>query len=684
MEKEEVLLPPINEEDWMWCGLCYPFWFIFSPWTLKTDKKKELFVYFHALQGLHFGIFTSVTTLLAFLIAYLVFFRPNIERLSITTGEQLNSRLMCGTIGVVVLLGSMLFLTIILFMTLYYGWRAASGKMFRIPFIGKYAWNTVYSKKQEVEADYYSSPLGKMELKAKERSHIIPEKEIHEPVQEESEASHYKAPISMKPKGDFEKHVPLRDDGEVDYEALLIQSPPIDKIKSIFSPPPEEIIIEEQPEEEYIPYDETQLSPLEKLALLRKQKAEEQTQAFEESIEDEQVQEETIETSQAAYEIPETGKDLISPTTKEEEVPLVFREDFQDLSQEEQITLLRQQQNIEAKKTQTVPHQAVVQETIQEEVVETPPARPTSFLDPKEAFLRIQQQRLGMIDSNEKEPSDELKQVVSSAPPIEHLSPLEQLSQMRKQHRERQEQLGFTNEEPVKKSRKIPRAASTSRLDPSLLFANAGRKKHENAPQTEKKSNQDVRKHLKDDSMKKLSHLQRLSALRKRQKEMEEAKKSSAIPSEEKEPALEKPRPIATTRLDPSVLLSLSGKSKKTGSTGKKKGKKKEKPLSHLEKLAKLQQKKQKKIIGKTKAVSTTKKKSTPVSRKDKKKLSPLEQLALRRKEKEQDIQEKNEEKLISIQKKSSKMKELLNKMKNRGRTYQGERMDEKTGENNT
>ena len=610
MEKEEVLLPPINEEDWMWCGLCYPFWFIFSPWTLKTEKKNELFVYFHALQGLHFGIFTSISTLVAFLIAYLVFFRPNIEQLSLTTGEQLNSRLMCGTIGIVVLLLSMLFLTVILFMTLYYGWRAASGKMFKIPFIGKFAWEAVYKKKHEVEADYFNSPLGKMELRAKQRTGAIPVKESYEPYREETDSSDYKAPISMKPEGDFEKHTPLKADGEVDYEALLIQSPPIDKIKSIFSPPQEEIIVEdEQYEEQYPPREETQLSPLEKLALLRKQQTQEQ--APEEYYEEEPVEEEIIEES-----IP--GEEIVPLTEPGEETPMIFREDLQNLSPQEQIALLRQQQEVEKKKAMKAASSPVKEEIVKEPVNEVPQPRPTSYLDPKEAFFRIQQQRLGMTDPDKKEPSEELKEVVSSAPPVEHLSPLEQLSQMRKQHRERQEQLGFTEDEQAQKGKKIPRASATSRLDPSVLFMSKDEDKKPQPP---------ARKPSGGKPQAELSPLKRLSILRKRQKEMEEAKRVAAMQQEES--VKEKPAPIATTRLDPSVLLSMSGKSQKAGTPGKRK----EKPLSHIDKLAKLQQKKQKKTVQKPRQVPGSSKPAPPAGKKGGKKLSPLEQLALRRKQ---------------------------------------------------
>ncbi len=661
MEKEEVILPPINEEDWMWSGLCYPFWFIFSPWTLKTKKKDDLFLYFHALQGLHFGILTSIITLISTLIVYFGFFRPNMEQIAVTTGDQMNSRLTCGAFAVIVMLGFLFFMAFILFITLYYGWRAASGKMFKIPFIGNRAWATVYEKKEEVESEYYQSPLGRMELMAKQRT-AEQLSNIPDPRQETLPPA---VTVEPAPPAALEITVPLKEDGAVDYEALMRQMPPIDKIKSIFA--------QQQPvpveEEHYIPtssptssvppvvQEERQLSPLEKLALLRKQQSQKE-QPVDTSY---SPQEELVEEEEEAYVeiLQESPTPIKSPPVgmAGEEVPLLFREDMQSLSPEEQIALLRKQQELEQRKAEvqeevTGEEIGILQEEI-EEVEEIPEPRSTTYLDPGEMFLRIQQQRLGMISPEEKEPSQELKETVSSAPPVKHMSPLEQLSLMRKQHKERQEQLGFTEEE--EETRSIPRAQPTGRLDPSILFGITEKEPQEQEPPIRHKAaSTTFLKKIPDN----LSPLEKLS-LRKKQQEMEETPE---------EPAMKGPAPIPTSRLDPAVLLWGSKPDSKISmgtETPVKKPSQKEKPLTHLEKLAKLQQKKE--LHQKTTAPTTRAGKS-PIMPRGIKPKSPLEQLAARQKEKEAEKQENKDQIISSVQEKSQRMKDLLNRMKDRTR----------------
>lgn len=656
MEKEEVILPPINEEDWMWSGLCYPFWFIFSPWTLKSKKKDDLFVYFHALQGLHFGIFTSAITLITTLIVYFGFFRPNMEQIAVTTGDQMNNRLTCGAFAIVVMLGFLFFMAFILFITLYYGWRAASGKMFKIPFIGKKAWATVYEKKEEVEQEYYQSPLGRMELAAKQRAG-----ESAGTYTQETPVKTMPPPITAEPTPPpaLDITVPLTEDGSVDYEALMRQMPPIEKLKSIFSQQ-QAVPVEEEPPVPPVVQQERELSPLEKLALLRKQQTGNvqstvtelpQQEKFVEEVEEDYI--EVLQESPPQVKAPLSGMDG-------EEVPLLFREDMQSLSPEEQIALLRKQQELELRKAETeeeaetVEEETVTSQEYYEEAEETPPSRAAGYLDPGEIFLRIQQQRLGMIPAEEKEPSEELKEAVSSAPPVRHLTPLEQLSMMRKQQRERQEQLGFTEEE--EETAGIRRAQPTGRLDPSVLFGRTEEEPPQPKPPARPKAAPTT--FLKK-APENLSPLEKLSLMRKNQQETEE---------EPEEPVRKAPTPIPTSRLDPSVLLWGSKPDNKI-SMGKeapvKEPAKPGRPLTHLEKLAKLQEKKEQQQKA---SAPTTRAGKTPVLPDRNKPKSPLEQIAARQKEKEAETQEKEQKIISSVQEKSQRMKDLLSRVKDRTR----------------
>lgn len=666
MEKEEVILPPINEEDWMWSGLCYPFWFIFSPWTLKTKKKDDLFMYFHALQGLHFGIFTSAITLISTLIVYFGFFRPNLEQIAVTTGDQMNSRLTCGAFAIIVMLGFLFFMAFILFVTLYYGWRAANGKMFKIPFIGKRAWATVYEKKEEVEQDYYQSPLGRMELMARQRT--------GEPLgaynpESQQETPPPSAAVEAAPPPALEITVPLKENGAVDYEAMMLQMPPIDKIKSIFSQQ-QVVPMEEEPPEPPVVQEERQLSPLEKLALLRKQQTEKEPLSDREYHQQEQIEEEEEFVEVLQEPQPPVKKSLTGMSV--DEVPLLFREDMQDLSPEEQIAMLRKQQELELRKAEAEeePSEDEVEilyeeieevEEEEEEVEEVPEPRATAYPDPGEMFLRIQQQRLGMIPVEEKEPSQELKETVSSAPPVRHLTPLEQLSIMRKQQKERQEQLGFTEEK--EEARSIPRAQPTGRLDPSILFGITREEPPEPQPPVRQKA---APTSFLGKIPESLSPLEKLS-LRKKQQEMEEAPE---------EPARKAPTPIPTSRLDPSVLWGSKPDSKiSMGTEAPVKGSSQMgKPLTHLEKLAKLQEKKEQKQRSSAPATRAGK---SPVMPRGIKPKSPLEELAARQREQEAEKQENKDQIISSVQEKSQRMKDLLSRMKERTRN----RGDEEGGD---
>lgn len=385
-EREEIL-PPLTEDEKTWAGLCYPFWFIFSLWTLKFKKKDDvdLFVYFHAIQGITWGIVTSGVTLISFLVIYLVFFRRSVGDLS--QGAQVNNmaKMMgCGLIAVAILFIVMIFLTVIIFMTLHYGWKATSGKMFRIPFIGRIAWEKVYEEKKRREDLYYESIDKKPPEPSTGREDMFDPGELS----------------SLEPDVDFDTEHPYAPTAGVDYEEMMIQNPPVEKLKSIFSKPEEEeepeIIAEEEIIEEVIVQQQQQpaekekpLSPLEKLKQLRKQQSEDNT-----------------------VEEPPT------PAPLEEKLPPVVHKHKKPLSPLEQLKLRRKQ------------------ERALSDILEV--KQETAFLDPGK-FPGVMQ-KLGEIEKISHSEETEKRRIkeIPRKKTKTGMSPLEQLSRRQKQRKKHQ------------------------------------------------------------------------------------------------------------------------------------------------------------------------------------------------------------------------------------------------------
>ncbi|MCD4784027.1 MAG: hypothetical protein K8T10_09410 [Candidatus Eremiobacteraeota bacterium] len=429
---KEKILPPLTEDEKMWAGLCYPFWFVFSFWTLKFKKKDDvdLFVYFHAIQGLTWGIITSGTTLISFLVIFLVFFRKNVGNLSQGTPVDNMGKMMgCGLIAVAVLFAAMIFLIVVIFMTLNYGWKATSGIMFRIPFVGKIAWEKVYEEKKRREDLYYES------IGEKPPEPSTGREDLFDPG----------APLSPEPQLDFERESSYSTTARVDYEEMMIQNPPVEKLKSIFSQPEEEeeleVLVEEEIIEEVIiqqaPAEERKpLSPLEKLTQLRGQQAEEKT-----------------------VEKPPT------PTLREEMFPPVVKKPRKPLSPLEQLKLRQQQEKalsgiLEVKQEQEVPQapptvpldpgqrlykiereilkiDSDTDEEIEEESA-IPPPRRTAFLDPRKFPGVMQDLREIKKSSRAEETGKRRIKEIPQKRSKTGMSPLEQLSRRQKQKKKLQ------------------------------------------------------------------------------------------------------------------------------------------------------------------------------------------------------------------------------------------------------
>jgi len=459
--KREEILPPLTEDEKMWAGLCYPFWFVFSPWTLKFKKKDEvdLFVFFHAIQGLAWGLITSSVTLISLFFIYLVFFRKNVGNLSQAPQVDNMGKMMgCGFVAIIVLFIVIIFLTLVVFITLYYGWKATSGNMFRIPFIGKIAWEKVYEEKKRREDLYYES-VGEEPLEPH------PGREgMYEP----------RAPISLEPGVDFIERSPFTEPGvdsrggvpftepgadyrekesfrepsaEVDYEEMLIQNPPVEKLKSIFSQPEEEeqpeiigeeevleeVIVEEPPAEKEKP-----LSPLEKLAQLRKQQAQEKT-----------------EPEPPPEEIPR----------KETATPVV-RKHKKSLSPLEQLKLRRKQEEA---------FSGILEGEME---VEEPQAPPTMFLDPGKRLHKIESEIL-KVDADVQEETEEEPAV----PPPRRTAFLDarKFPGVMQELREI-ESISQSREEKRRRIREVPRQKAKTGMSPLEQLSRRQKKKKKQKP----------------------------------------------------------------------------------------------------------------------------------------------------------------------------------------------------------
>lgn len=169
-ENEEIL-PPLSEDDKMLAGLCYPFWFLFSPYVLYSEKKKELFLYFHSLQGLYYGALSTGFMLITFLFIYLVFFYRKVQNLASPSG-QFDNQLTCGTLSIVALSVFFLVLVSYIFFLLWLGYKASTGIIFKLPVIGSIAYEKVENRRTRMEKEYLKyltlSPEEREERKAEQ------------------------------------------------------------------------------------------------------------------------------------------------------------------------------------------------------------------------------------------------------------------------------------------------------------------------------------------------------------------------------------------------------------------------------------------------------------------------------------------------------------------------------------
>ncbi len=177
-EQEEEILPPLSEEDKMIAGLCYPLWFGFSPYVLNSKKRQELYLYFHALQGLYYGIVTSVGLFISFILIYLIVFYRRVGNLVNPQGD-FSKQLSCGVVAIIIFALFLFGLVFVAFFTLWLGWKASSGSMFRLPIIGKIAYAKMREYQRLLEKEYWAVKREKygekVEKKEEDYTTLLPE-----------------------------------------------------------------------------------------------------------------------------------------------------------------------------------------------------------------------------------------------------------------------------------------------------------------------------------------------------------------------------------------------------------------------------------------------------------------------------------------------------------------------------
>jgi hypothetical protein len=305
--------------------------------------------------------------------------------------------------AVVVLAVVLILLVFTLFLTLYFGWKASNGKMFRVPFIGSAAWRKVYEKKHNLEEEYYQSLTGGS-------------KKLDESEEEEQLFD----PLSTQPGSGSLADAGAKQGGNVDFANLSIKDKDLEKIKSIFAPPeePEEEIIEEEvqieAEEEIVEEElvvetpappKKELTPLEKLAILRKQQA---------AAAEQQKMAQQFQQAQPVRQVQLPVKD---EPTKDDSLELLKAQaqGSRDLSPLEKLAALR--------KKQEKAFAGVVE--AREEEAPMPAPRRTSFLNP-ELLSREDKDRIGM--TLPKENAGRMSESLPQSNPTSFLSPLEHLA----------------------------------------------------------------------------------------------------------------------------------------------------------------------------------------------------------------------------------------------------------------
>ncbi len=122
------VLPPLTNEDQMLAGLSYPLWPIAPVFILKSKKREDPFLVYHAYHGLAWGAASTVALIGVFLFLMIAF--------RIMPGS---STLLPGFVGITLFLTGWVCLFLVMLYSLFLGWRASAGELIQLPYIGDWA-----------------------------------------------------------------------------------------------------------------------------------------------------------------------------------------------------------------------------------------------------------------------------------------------------------------------------------------------------------------------------------------------------------------------------------------------------------------------------------------------------------------------------------------------------------------
>lgn len=140
------VLPPLTNEDQMLAGLSYPLWPIAPVFVLKSKKREDPFLVYHAYHGLAWGG-ASTASLLSVFLFLMLFFR-------IMPG---GSTFLPGFVGVTIFFAGWIALFLVMLYSLFLGWRASAGELIKLPYIGDWAEERMIAESGMSHSQFISS-----------------------------------------------------------------------------------------------------------------------------------------------------------------------------------------------------------------------------------------------------------------------------------------------------------------------------------------------------------------------------------------------------------------------------------------------------------------------------------------------------------------------------------------------
>ena len=140
------VLPPLTNEDQMLAGLSYPLWPITPVFILKSKKREDPFLVYHAYHGLAWGAASTVALIAVFLFLMLAF--------RIMPGS---STFLPGFVGITLFLTGWVSLFLVMLYSLFLGWRASAGELIQLPYIGDWAEERMIAESGMSHSQFISS-----------------------------------------------------------------------------------------------------------------------------------------------------------------------------------------------------------------------------------------------------------------------------------------------------------------------------------------------------------------------------------------------------------------------------------------------------------------------------------------------------------------------------------------------